>query len=256
MGSLSVIGFLIFKTPILLSDIRPDEFINNYTLRNNGRPYLEKSQRAHGMEHWLVQDSIRFEIAHTLHSGMAQLMISPDKQNPLLYTYVSFPQARQSSYYRSSSPQSHYFIGCDDKGVFKESKGNREYGQSSLDFFYYAIKHLVEFAFEMNSATILEYMGEKKMGDKTYELVFATWESMEPTMKYDQYIIWINKHTGLIERFDATGRGIAPFAIAKVTFDYGENNGKMIIPRAMKVVSTSFGEKPIMTVELNSQMPR
>ena len=255
VGSLAAIGFIIFKTPLFLSDIRPDTFQNNYTFSNNGQAYLEKSQLAHGMEHWLTQDSIRYEIKHTLHSGMAQFMLAPDSHNPLKYDYLSFPQDRQSSFYRSNSPESSYLIGCDDQGVFKESEEKREYGQSSLDFFYYAIKHLIEFAFEMNSASIIEYMEEQKVDGKTYELLFATWESMEPIMDYDQYIIWINKQTGLIERFDATGRGIAPFAIAKVTFEYGENNGKIIIPKVVKVISATFGEKPVMTVELISQTP-
>ena len=88
------------------------------------------------------------------------------------------------------------------------------------------------------------------MKGQIYELVFASWKSLEPSMEYDQYIIWINKKTGLIDRFDATGRDIMPFAKARVDFEYSMSKEGLILPNFARVRTASPEERPIMTVKV------
>ncbi|MDW3650753.1 MAG: hypothetical protein R8P61_27000 [Bacteroidia bacterium] len=252
VGGLLLLIIAVFNTPFFLSDIRPDEFRGDYTLSHSGRPFLEKSQLAHGMQKWMKQDSILFEIEHDIQNPLAKFKLAPDDNSLHRYSMISFPKNRGSSYYRSTKTDPSYLIGKDEQGVYKESNGGRAYDQHNIDFFYHAILHLFEFSFEMNSADILEYIGEKKMKANTYDLVFASWETIKPSADYDQYIIWINQETGLIDRFDATGRGIMPFAKAKVDFEYPDVKGAVIFPNLVRVNSAGFDEKEIMRLRLLS----
>lgn len=253
IGVITLIGFVVIKTPLLISDIRPDELKGDYSLTHSGKSYLEKTQIAHGMGQWLNLDSIVFKVDHNIQNGLAKFMLAPDDGSVHHYSLISLPVKRKSSFFRSMSQKDQYIIACDEQGVFKEIGQSQEYGNSSFNFFYYGIRHLIEFPFEMGSADILEHIGEKELKGNSYDLIFATWEKLEPNMEYDQYIIWINKKTGLIDRFDATGRGIMPFAKASVNFEYESLQGGVILPTRIQVNSATSGERPIMYVDVVSQ---
>lgn len=44
----------------------------------------------------------------------------------------------------------------------------------------------------------MKYAGSKEIEDITYDLVFATWESLEPNKEFDQYLLYISQETGLV----------------------------------------------------------
>ncbi|MEM6807426.1 MAG: hypothetical protein AAF696_38865 [Bacteroidota bacterium] len=255
IGVLTVTALGIFQTPLFLSDIRPEELKGDYTLTHSGKFYLEKAQSAHGMDVWLKQDSISFEIHQHIQDALAKFKLAPGEKSEPQYHMISFPKNRQASYYESIKTEPSYFIACDDKGTYKKIDRSLSYGHSNIHFFYYAIQHLLEFPFEMGTADILEYIGEDEMNNQSYELVFASWESLKPSLEYDQYIIWVNKKTGLIDRFDATGRDIMPFAKARVDFEYPMAKEELILPNFARVRTASPEERPIMTVKVVSMNP-
>ena len=47
---------------------------------------------------------------------------------------------------------------------------------------------------------------------------FASWGTQDPQLHTDQYIVWTGEN-GLVERFDSTGRAVAPFILARVVFE-------------------------------------
>ena len=162
MGVLITIGFSVFYTPLFLSDIRPEELKGDYTLTHSGKSFLKKAQTAHGIDAWLKQDSISFEIHQHIQDALAKFKLAPGEKSEPQYYMVSFPRNRQASYYKSIKTEPSYLIACDDNGPYKEIAGKQSYGQSKIHFFYYAIQHLLEFPFEMGTADILEYIGEEK----------------------------------------------------------------------------------------------
>lgn len=68
-----------------------------------------------------------------------------------------------------------------------------------IDFGLSAYHYFFELLDRLKRAPIISYAGEKTFNDEEYDLVFATWEKPEPHMKHDQYILWINKETGLLD---------------------------------------------------------
>ena len=246
----SMVFLLVFKTPLFLSDIRPAQLKGNPILKNDGLAFLKKSQQAHNIALWKKSNSIKFEITHKFSNKRARFLINPSKQNPIKYDYVSIPQRENSSYFKSRMPRSKFFLAMDNKGIFKDDGKHRKYNRFSTRFFYKGISHLIEFPFKMSSADVLEYLGKKEWNGNTYDLVFATWNSLDPSLHINQYIMWINQQTGLIDRFDTTGRDISPFDKAQVIFKYA-NYGKAIFPTTIKVQSVTFGKSPIMDLKVS-----
>lgn len=64
-----------------------------------------------------------------------------------------------------------------------------------LEVFHY----FIELPLRLKNAPILRYYGEKTHQGKNYELVFASWESEAANKKYDQFVLWINRETNLLE---------------------------------------------------------
>lgn len=62
-----------------------------------------------------------------------------------------------------------------------------------------AYQYFFEMLDRLKRAPIISYAGEKKFNDLEYDLIFVTWKEAEPHMEHDQYLLWINKKTQLLE---------------------------------------------------------
>ena len=58
-----------------------------------------------------------------------------------------------------------------------------------------AFQYFFELTSRLANAPTICYAGEEEYDGKSFELVFVTWQSPEPTMEYDQYLLWIEKAT-------------------------------------------------------------
>ncbi len=79
-----------------------------------------------------------------------------------------------------------------DKLEFKAYNKRIAFGLSAYQYF-------VELLDRLRQAPIIAYAGEKDFNSHQYDLVFATWETPEPHMEHDQYVLYINKKTGMLD---------------------------------------------------------
>ena len=61
------------------------------------------------------------------------------------------------------------------------------------------IQYWFEFPFRIIESDIVTYAGEASLNGTDYDLVFTSWGKAEPQKKIDQYLIYINKETHLID---------------------------------------------------------
>lgn len=73
------------------------------------------------------------------------------------------------------------------------------FGISALQYFFELLDRL-------KNVELITYAGEKEFNNKTYQLVFATWGKLKPNKKNDQYLLWINKTTKMLEFCEFTVR--------------------------------------------------
>ena len=76
--------------------------------------------------------------------------------------------------------------------VFMKKNKRKSFGMSACQYFF-------ELSDRLLKAPIISYAGQKEFNGKQYDLVFATWEKAKQHKEHDQYILYINKATGLIE---------------------------------------------------------
>lgn len=76
----------------------------------------------------------------------------------------------------------------------KTDKSNRRavFGLSHIQYFF-------ELLGRLRQAPIISYAGSEAFNGKQYELVFCTWGKAKPHQEHDQYLLWINKKTGLLD---------------------------------------------------------
>ncbi|MFK7935221.1 MAG: hypothetical protein AB8G22_17040 [Saprospiraceae bacterium] len=76
----------------------------------------------------------------------------------------------------------------------KTAKSNRRavFGLSHIQYFFELLSRL-------RHAPIISYAGSEAFNGNHYDLVFCTWGKAKPHQEHDQYLLWINKKTGLLD---------------------------------------------------------
>ena len=83
-----------------------------------------------------------------------------------------------------------------------------------------------QFPFRISEAPIVVYAGESTVKGEPYDLLYITWGSVAPNREYDQYILYLDKETRLVEWLNFTLREKANFAKITAHFtDFKTING-------------------------------
>lgn len=96
-----------------------------------------------------------------------------------------------------------YYFDNESGGITHSPKAKRIKPHS---FGLAAFQYFTELTDRLRDASIIRYAGEKEYKGTNYDLVFVTWEEEKPSMKYDHYILYINKETKLIDHCTYTLR--------------------------------------------------
>ena len=114
-----------------------------------------------------------------------------------------------------------YYIE-DSTLVFKKNK--------ELKFHLPTIEYFFEFPFRIQESNKLHYGGNKEINGKWYEAILMSWDTFEPQKKVDQYLIYVNPETHLIDYLEFTVRDQAKFTYATVHFEDFKKIGIFIFP--------------------------
>ncbi len=69
----------------------------------------------------------------------------------------------------------------------------------SITFILAALQYFFELPGRLRHVPVVSYMGQRELKGQTYELVFASWEKVEPHQEHDQYVLYIHPESKLIE---------------------------------------------------------
>lgn len=94
-----------------------------------------------------------------------------------------------------------YYEGKTEAAIeFKNKPDDRvKFGLSAYQYFF-------ELADRLRKAPIITFAGEHTFKDNSYDIVFVSWETTEPHQGHDQYRLWINKNSKVIEYTEYTVR--------------------------------------------------
>ncbi len=198
-----------------------------------GRTLLESAARAHGMSAWQGFTNTQATMRDDWDNFMMSLfgMVPWDEED-------EFDIRFQNNSYNARLS----FLDGDRRGEVWGVQAWRTYKQmpgaelefvhdSDVEFMLPTVLYFIELPFRILSAELLSYAGEGEFKGQSYDKVFATWQKAEPHSDNDQYIVWINKESGLIDLVEYTVRE---------KFDFVRGTIYMDDKRTVKGITTAF----------------
>ncbi|MBL4708816.1 MAG: hypothetical protein JKY48_10310 [Flavobacteriales bacterium] len=95
--------------------------------------------------------------------------------------------------------------------VYYEESGKEREGidEGKMSFMLANYQWWMEFPYRLNELTNVSYAGQQEREGQQYDLVLATWgNDLKVSKDYDQYVLWFNRSTGLIDLVSFTYRKV------------------------------------------------
>jgi hypothetical protein len=224
-----------------LADIRPDALVatpvpDAATVR--GRAVLEAAAEAHGgIDAWQARETVTVEMTDSWR-GMFKLF-SPWPSANVTVRLEQRLHTFDSRATFSDADNAGLVWGISDWKTWEEQDGEgaRVRKNKGARFMLPTMHYFTELPYRILEAPILVDVGEETVGGVVYDRVFATWESVEPTAKFDQYIVYVDRSTGRIAKTHYTVRELGGFITGTMHYeDYVQVDGAWL-PMTMVVTA-------------------
>ncbi|MFT5822230.1 MAG: hypothetical protein ACI8ZM_003486 [Crocinitomix sp.] len=174
---------------------------NSTELENKGKEILQKAYDAHGSENLLKHEVYRFTATDDWKGMLGTIgKIWPEKNTEMEIKFavntfdaqVKFMSGEQIG--NSAGLQSwNFYEGVADKANFDVEKNDKyTFGMAAFQYF-------IELVSRMNNANIIRYAGETEFNNKHYDLVYVTWNSEKANKDVDQYLLYIDQSTHILD---------------------------------------------------------
>ncbi|MEL7423952.1 MAG: hypothetical protein AAFN81_13210 [Bacteroidota bacterium] len=212
----SIIRTTFFSTLLLLilagcktADIRTDYALQNQTSDDftKGRQLLEETYLAMGYDKFA--DVNTYEVKSVfdwkMPWGMMPMNALPgNKNNEILFRFtpnsfdgqVTFLEGRKEG--QTYGLQS-WELYHQKPGGEPTPKNNKRYGWGLPTYHY-----VIEAPMRLLQAEIIRYAGEAEFEGQQYDLVYATWGQDAPHKEHDQWLVYINKETKMVDLTEIT----------------------------------------------------
>jgi len=112
----------------------------------------------------------------------------------------------------------------------------------NMKFYIPTYQYFIEFPIRIQEATSIDYIGTKMIDGVKSEGVIASWNTVAPQKKLDQYVVWMNAESKRIVKIAYTVRDKYRFVSGVAYFkDYKDYDG-IILPSTMPVESNLLKE--------------
>lgn len=166
-----------------------------------GRQILEEAWRRHGFDK-LENHRVYSIKAHDVWKGLMGKPGRPwpDAESQMAFKYaigtfdgqVEFLDGRRKGEFAGMAEGSYYEIDPAGNLKFMKMKKKRQFGLGAYQYFF-------EMPDRLKKVPIISFAGEKEFRGQKYDIVFATWQTPEPHMEHDQYTLYINQKTKMID---------------------------------------------------------
>ena len=233
---LIVVGVGGITMAFYVADIRPTELKKGYitdAAAAKGKEVLTRAANVHGIEKWKLRRNLEIlAIDDWLHwMGRAFINPFPNARQEIRLQLLLGTWTSRVELLDAAGPTEVW--GIQAWKPYRSQVGQNPVFQSdeAIRFFLPTFQWWVEFPFRIVSATVISALDD--IPDNSFDRVFVTWSSLEPNREVDQYIVHINKDTGLIDRIEYTIRDMgwdgSGFATGATNYlDYRAVDGVMV----------------------------
>lgn len=247
MRKLIIVCGIFLGLTACLSDLRTKTLKEGNLQVDKGRELLVKAGETHHIKKWKDISTYSVIFEDQFH-GLIGKIASPFKENPVKLQLDYVPSTFEGRLRFLEGKQKENIWGIQHwktytreheraDAIFKKDK--------KAQFWVPTYQYFIEFPARIQEATAVSYAGEDTFEGEEYHLVLASWNTIEPQKKIDQYIIWIHKKTHQIGLVQYTIREMFSSAKGVVFFkEMRELNG-LLIPFYMPIRSKIENENPL-----------
>lgn len=151
--------------------------------------------------------------------------------------------------------------GADGNFVPGRPDAPRVVNNADYKFALQTILYFMEFPYRIMSADIVAYAGQRELDGQMYDMVFVSWNDARPQEDVDQYIVYINRRTGLMDRLHYTIREKFRFTTASCIYSDFQRTDGFLFPRKITLVTAPdqkddvFHEMTVFELELGGALP-
>ncbi len=237
---------LVFSNGLVsckIADLRtPDllELQDRPKLERKGRQLLAKAEKvAGGRMLWESFDRVDLFFGDEW-QGFLGWLFRPWPYNPC-YVHMRYELGMKSvetRFLQGSRKGTKWGVKGGKFWTQKKNRPKRFYTKESARFILQAYQYFFELPFQISQADVVLYAGQRKIGSKVYDLVFATWGTPAPHSSADQYLLWIARDTGCLEIAQYTIRDKFNFATGINRFSDFRRVQGLLLPHRYWIASS------------------
>lgn len=240
-------------------DIRPDEVLDGISAQEEarGRALLERAaQNAGGREVLMRHAGFHSEMTDTWSNAFGKLVFLKYEPIQQIVVEVDGPRVDQVKLTLVNGERAGEVWGVQDNRVYLQAPGReREFTDDEITLIYVkSPASLVLLPLRLAYADKVGYVGPVEFEGKRYERVFVTWESLDPNMKSDQWVVWIDPETGNIAKAQCTLREYTGIYADEAVVELGDYKtfGDVTLPTTISGLFSMTDADPIRTWTVHS----
>lgn len=245
-----VLGALALVPMVRLADLTPDEITNGIdeVRARQGRSRLDALARTHGRHALVAHDRLELELADTWH-GPVGSVANPFARPTQRMDARLATRAWTAEFVLTDGPDRGTAWGMTDLAIYRRAAGGEVESPPAVDldafigaeFLIPTLRYFLVLPVEIANAEIVAELDPITEGDRTFDRVYATWGAVEAHAADDQYILWIDRATGRLDRVEYTVREMMRSARGLARYDGYLEVDDVLVPRDIRLFAVLPG---------------
>lgn len=258
-----ILSLLILIALILsgctLRDIRPEPISETSTLPSErvekGRALLAASLEAHGgLETWKNHRTVRVTLTDKWPGALTRAAVMPWPENGTTLQQDILIGTENSRLTFVDGDWKGRAWGIQNWATYSVEPGEEPTLGEDKDIWFWlpTVQYFFEAAFRLHEGQYVAYAGTRELHGKTYDLVYITWGSVEPSREIDQYVAWIEQDTKRLGILQYTVRDFGKRIQGAAHYeDYKQVQG-LLVPGRIRIAELEDREKVLHMMDITS----
>jgi hypothetical protein len=166
-----------------------------------GREILDRAWKAQGADKMYELGSYSYEATDHWKGMMGKMGKPwPNALSEMAFKHnigtfdaqVTFQNGKRAGEKAGLQSWHYYEVAANGTLAFRKTNKRIQFGISAFQYFFELVDRL-------RNAPLIRYAGQSSVAGQPYDLVFVTWNKLTPHSQDDQYVVYVNRTSGLAE---------------------------------------------------------
>ncbi|MEM7657139.1 MAG: hypothetical protein AAF399_13480 [Bacteroidota bacterium] len=210
---------------------------------SRGKAILEGAMRAHGADKWDQIASYEGEMEDEFYGVMGNVA-NPHKANPVSVKLTLEPRTYGGMLHFQDQEAKDKAWGLEDGAGYSLNWAGERSNKRAKDALFWipTYQYFVEFPARILEADVFRYTGTEDIKGRTCDRVFVSWNQVDPQKEFDQYLVWVDQESHLIQKVEYTVREAGGFLTGFIMLEEMKDFDGILLPTRMPVGSSLLKE--------------